>query len=99
MIYVYHLWKIMYKLYYYIMYKLYIDLWQWYINTTMTILDINHHPVFYLKLNSTLYTLRLRYEPNRLMLSVGLWRRCINITVATLDIIHRPAFYLQHSFS
>jgi hypothetical protein len=50
-----------------------------YINITITILDIIHCPVFYLKLISTLQvctyltgnTLRLRYEPNRLMLSVG----------------------------
>jgi ABC-type uncharacterized transport system permease subunit len=43
-------------------------------------LDIIHRPVFYLKLNSTLYvclyfsgnTLRRRYEPNKLMLSMGL---------------------------
>jgi hypothetical protein len=47
---------------------------------TITILDISHRPVLYLKLNSTLYvcpyltgnTLRLRYEPNSLMLSIGL---------------------------
>jgi hypothetical protein len=33
-----------------------IGLWRWYeyINITITILDIMHHPVFYLKLNSTL---------------------------------------------
>jgi hypothetical protein len=44
------------------------------------ILDIIHRPVFYLKLNSTLQVcqyltgniLRLRYESNRLMLSMGL---------------------------
>jgi hypothetical protein len=39
--------------------------------------------------------LRLRYEPNRLMLSVGLWRRYINVTITILDIIHRPVFYLK----
>jgi hypothetical protein len=31
-----------------------IGLWQWYINITITILDIIHRPDFYLKLNSTL---------------------------------------------
>jgi hypothetical protein len=31
-----------------------IDLWQWYVNITNTILDIINRPVFYLKLNSTL---------------------------------------------
>jgi hypothetical protein len=57
-----------------------IGLWQQYINITVTIVDIIHRPVFYLKLNSTLQvcpyltgnTLGLRYESNRLMLSVGL---------------------------
>jgi hypothetical protein len=32
-------------------------------------------------------TLRLRYEPNRLMLSIGLWPWCINITSTMMDII------------
>jgi hypothetical protein len=31
-----------------------IGLWRWYINITITILEIIHRPVFYLKLNSTL---------------------------------------------
>jgi hypothetical protein len=31
-----------------------IGLWRWYINVTITILDIIHYPVFYLKLNSIL---------------------------------------------
>jgi hypothetical protein len=31
-----------------------IGLWRWYINIAITILDIIHRPVFYLKLNSTL---------------------------------------------
>jgi hypothetical protein len=64
-----------------------IGLWRWYINITITILDIILRPVFYLKLNSTLWiclyltgnTLRLHYELNRLMLSIGLWRWYINI--------------------
>jgi hypothetical protein len=29
--------------------------------------------------------MRLRYEPNRLMLSIGLWRWYINITITILD--------------
>jgi hypothetical protein len=73
---------------------------------TITILDIIHHPVFYLKLNSTLYacryltgnTLRLRYESNRLMLSIGLWRWYINITITILDIIPRSVLYLKQAF-
>jgi hypothetical protein len=80
-----------------------IGLWRWYINITITILDIIHRPVFYLKLNSTLYVclyltgnmLLLRYESNRLMLSIGLWRWYINITITILDIVHRPVFYLK----
>jgi hypothetical protein len=87
---------------------LYIGLWRWYINilVTITILDIIHCPIFYLKLNSTLQvcvyltgnTLCLRYEPNRLMLYIGLWRWFINIlvTITILDIIHRPIFYFKH---
>jgi hypothetical protein len=34
---------------------LYIGLWRWYSNITITIVEIIHRPVFYLKLNSTLY--------------------------------------------
>jgi hypothetical protein len=82
-------------------------LWRWYITITVTILDIIQRPVFYLKLNSTLEvcpyltgnTLRLRYEPNRLMLSTGLWRWYTNITITVLDIIYRPVFYLKHDIS
>jgi hypothetical protein len=78
-------------------------LWRWYINITITILDIIHCPVFYLKLNSTQYvcpyltgnTLRLRYEPNRLMLYIGLCRWYSNTTITILDIIHRIMFYLK----
>jgi hypothetical protein len=40
-------------------------------------------------------TICLRYEPNRLMLSIGLWRWYINMTITILDIIHRPVFYLK----
>jgi hypothetical protein len=80
-----------------------IGLWRWYINITITILDNIRRPVFYLKLSSTLYvcpyltgnTLRLRYGPNRLMLSIGLWRWYINIFVTTLAIIQRPGVSLR----
>jgi hypothetical protein len=82
-----------------------IGLWRWYINVTITILDIVHRPVFYSKYNSTLLvcpyltgnTLRLRHEPNRLMLSIGLWRWYIKVTIAILDIIHRRVFYLRRN--
>jgi hypothetical protein len=43
--------------------------------------------------------LRLRYEPNRLMLSISLWRWYINTTITILDIIHRPVSYLKHDIS
>jgi hypothetical protein len=77
------------------------------INITITILDSIHRPVFYLKLNSTLWvcpyltgnTSRLRYEPNWLMLSIGLWRWYINITITILDIIQSPVFYLKQDVS
>jgi hypothetical protein len=70
-------------------------------------MDIIHRPVFFLKLISTLQvcpyltrnTLRVRYEPNRLMLSIGLWRWYINISVIILGIIHRPVFYLEQDVS
>jgi hypothetical protein len=79
-----------------------IGLWRWYINTTITILDIIHGLVFYLKLNSILYAcpyltsnkLRLHYESKR-MLSIDLWRWYINVTITILDIIHGPVFYLN----
>jgi hypothetical protein len=72
-------------------------------SVTITILDIIHRPVLYLKLYSTLQvcpyltgnTLRFRYEPNRLMLSLGLRRWYINITITILDIIRRLVFYLK----
>jgi hypothetical protein len=59
-----------------------IGLWRWYINVIITILDIIHRPVFYLKLDSAVWvcpylkgnTLRLSHGPNRLMLSICLWR-------------------------
>jgi hypothetical protein len=77
-------------------------------NITITIVDIIHRPVFYFKLGSTLQvcpyltgnTLRLRYEPNRLMLSIGLRRWYISITITILDIIHRPiVLYIKHDDS
>jgi hypothetical protein len=80
-----------------------IGLWLCYItsNIAVTILDIINPSIVYLKLSSTLQvcpyltrnTLRLRYEPNRLMVSIGLWRCYINITVTVLDIINRPVFW------
>jgi hypothetical protein len=44
-------------------------------------------------------TLRLLYEPNRLMLTISLWRWYINITIAILNSIHRPVFYFKHGVS
>jgi hypothetical protein len=77
--------------------------WQWYINITLKIPYIVHRPIFYLKLNSIISvcsylagnTLRLCYEPNRLMLSIGLWRWYVNNTIAVLDLSHHPVFHLK----
>jgi hypothetical protein len=71
-----------------------IGLWRWYINMTITVLNIIHCPVFYLKLSSTpevcpyltRNTLRLRSEPN---ISICLWRWYINITATILDILFK----------
>jgi hypothetical protein len=43
-------------------------LWRWYINITITILDIIHRPVFYLKydISETGICLRLQVEPTQL---------------------------------
>jgi hypothetical protein len=42
--------------------------WRWYINITITILDIMHRPVFYLKhdVSETGFCLRLQVEPTQL---------------------------------
>jgi hypothetical protein len=90
----------------YMVYSASIGSWRCYINTAITILDIIHRPIFYLKLNLTQQvctaltgnTLRLRYKPSRLLLSIGLWRRYINITITVLDIILRSVFYLKTPF-
>jgi hypothetical protein len=44
-----------------------IDLWRWYINITITILDTNHRPVFYLKhvVSETGFCIRLQVEPTQ----------------------------------
>jgi hypothetical protein len=44
-------------------------------------------------------TFRLRYEPNRLMLSTELSLWYIIITIIILDTIHLPVFYLKHKVS
>jgi hypothetical protein len=76
------------------------------INRTITNLEIIHPPsclLFKTQLKSTGLsylrgnTLRLRYDPDRLMLSIGLWRWYIYIAITILDIIHRPISYLKLS--
>jgi hypothetical protein len=57
------------KLYHVIIFILFFSnkgLWRWYINTTITVLDIIH-PVFYLKLgvSETGFCVRLEAEPTR----------------------------------
>jgi hypothetical protein len=81
-----------------------LGLWRWYINITVTVLDINHRPVFYLKhvwqfSYFTGNTLRLRFESNRLMRSIGLWRWYVSINIAILCIIYRIFFYLKRRLS
>jgi hypothetical protein len=77
-----------------------VGLWRWYINITITILDINHRPVFYLKLNSIgLFVPHRKHimPPLRAQEVNAIYRfvRMINITITVLDIIHRPVFYLK----
>jgi hypothetical protein len=81
-----------------------IDLWRWYINKIIKVLDIIHRPFFYLKhamdnVRISQETLRLCYESNGLMRSMDSWRRYINITTTVLDIILCPVFYLKHDVS
>jgi hypothetical protein len=79
-----------------------IGLWKWYINITITILDIIQRPVVYLKhkMDNFRTSQEAHYvsttEPNGLMWSIGLWKWYINITITILDIIHRPVSYLKH---
>jgi uncharacterized membrane protein len=80
-----------------------ICLWRWYINITITVLDIIHRPVFSLKLNSTLLCLSaphrkhitspLRVQQVNAICRFVRWY--IDITITILDIIHRPVFYLK----
>jgi hypothetical protein len=79
-----------------------IGLWRWYINITITILDIIDRSVFYLKLNSIGLSVPHRKHitsPLRSqqvnVLSICIWRCYINITITILEIIHRPVFYLK----
>jgi hypothetical protein len=43
----------------------------------------------------TVNSFGLRYEPNRLILSIGLRRCYINITITIPDFIHRPVLYTE----
>jgi hypothetical protein len=43
------------------------------------------------------YTRYIRYEPNRLMLSIGLRRVYINVIITILDIGHRAVFYVKRN--
>jgi hypothetical protein len=71
-----------------------------------TILVIIRRSIFYLKFNSTLQvcpyltenTLRLRYEPNRLLLSISLWRWYFSVIIIVLDIIHRFLSFKSQCF-
>jgi hypothetical protein len=73
--------------------------WMPWFNVAVTILDNLHCPGTVSKMHrfvrTSQETLCLRYEPNRLMLSIGVWRWYIYIIIAVLDIIHCPVFYLK----
>jgi hypothetical protein len=47
---------------------LFVGLWRWYINITITILDIIHRPVFHLRHDDfgTWFCLRLKVEPTEM---------------------------------
>jgi hypothetical protein len=73
-----------------------------YINITITIPDIIHRPVLYLK--RMMFVPHRKHitsplESNMLIRSISLWRRYINITLTILDIIHRPISYLKYNIS
>jgi hypothetical protein len=81
-----------------------IGFWRWYINITVTALDIIHRYVLYIKQTIDHVRTRqeahcLRYELNKLMRSVVLWWWYINITIIILDTIHRCVFCLKHDVS
>jgi hypothetical protein len=70
-----------------------IDLWRWYINVTITILDIIHHSVFYLKRNvsETRFCLRLHMEPTQMSsiyrASLSPFRRLNSVCVFTWNLL------------
>jgi hypothetical protein len=89
--------------------ELVIGLWRWYINITITILDTIYRLVSYLELSSTLQvypyltrnTLRLRYEPKRLLLSIAVWRLYIKIAITIFGHYPSSCLFLKkkHDFS
>jgi hypothetical protein len=74
-------------------------LWRWYINTAITILDIIHHPVFYLQLNSIgLSVPHMKHIPSLLLVQqVNAIYRFVTMVFTILDIIHHSVFYLKHN--
>jgi hypothetical protein len=59
-------------------------LWRWYINITITILDIIHRLVFYLKQRSG-FCLHLQMEPAEL----GLISLLIDINISVVAVVGR----------
>jgi hypothetical protein len=73
-----------------------IGLWPRYVNITITILDIIHRPVFYLKLNSIdLSSSNIEHikSPLRAQQVNAIWRWYINIAITILDIIQIPVLF------
>jgi hypothetical protein len=66
-----------------------VGLWRWYVNITITIMDIIHRPVFYLKT-----------QPNSISLSVPHRKHIMSpLRAQKVNAIHRPVFYLKQDVS
>jgi hypothetical protein len=66
-------------------------LWRWYINITITILDIIHRPVFYLKLNWTLKGLSV---PHRKHVTSPLRAQQVNAVYRFVTMVY---YYNYHN--
>jgi hypothetical protein len=86
-----------------------IGLWRWYINITITILDIIHRPVFYLKhdVSETGFCLHLRVELTQLgpidTASLCLWPHChwwcSSSSVTDISRQHEQLWWVTVSFT
>jgi hypothetical protein len=64
-----------------------IGLWRWYINTTITVLDINHRPIFDLErdVSETVFCLRLQVKPTQLG---PIYRASLDSSEAEINFIY-----------